>query len=96
MLGPDAEIMAKLQSLSSAQVDAQRIRCHGDFHLGQVLWTGKDFVIIDFEGEPARSLGQRRLKRSAVVDLAGMVRSFHYAGTAAAMQFTRDLVSSAL
>ncbi len=96
VLARDAEIMAKLQSLSNAQVEAQRIRCHGDFHLGQVLWTGKDFVIIDFEGEPARSLGQRRLKRSAVVDLAGMVRSFHYAGTAAAMQFARDLGSSAV
>jgi len=49
----------------------ERIRNHGDFHLGQVLWTGKDFVLIDFEGEPGRSIGQRRLKRPALVDVPG-------------------------
>jgi len=56
-----------------------RIRCHGDYHLGQVLCTGPDFMIIDFEGEPARSLKERRMKHPAMVDVAGMVRSFHYA-----------------
>lgn len=55
-----------------------RIRCHGDYHLGQVLCTGADFMIIDFEGEPARSLAERRMKHPALVDIAGMVRSFHY------------------
>ena len=59
-----------------------------------MLWTGKDFVIIDFEGEPSRSLGQRRLKRPAAVDLAGMVRSFHYAARVAALRLTRDLGTS--
>jgi trehalose synthase-fused probable maltokinase len=54
------------------------IRCHGDYHLGQVLFTGADFVITDFEGEPARPLAERRMKRPPLVDLAGMVRSFHY------------------
>ena len=60
-------------------IAVQKIRIHGDYHLGQLLFTGKDFVILDFEGEPARPLGERRLKRSALVDVAGMLRSFHYA-----------------
>jgi maltose alpha-D-glucosyltransferase/alpha-amylase len=85
------EILARLRRFGTISAPAKRIRCHGDYHLGQVLWTGKDFVVIDFEGEPTRSLGRRRLKRPAVFDLAGMVRSLHYAGQAAELRLTREL-----
>jgi maltose alpha-D-glucosyltransferase/alpha-amylase len=59
------------------------IRTHGDYHLGQVLYTGKDFVIIDFEGEGARSSSERRNKASALQDVGGMLRSIHYAAVTA-------------
>ena len=60
VLGREEEILERLRTLSAVKVTVQRIRCHGDYHLGQVLWTGKDLVLIDFEGEPSRPLTQRR------------------------------------
>jgi maltose alpha-D-glucosyltransferase/alpha-amylase len=76
-------IIERYNLVRRGRIEALRIRCHGDYHLGQVLFTGKDFVITDFEGEPARSISERRLKRSPLRDVAGMLRSFHYASQAA-------------
>ncbi|MBI4702937.1 MAG: maltose alpha-D-glucosyltransferase [Deltaproteobacteria bacterium] len=79
LLRQEAEITRRFDAFLHQPIAVPRIRCHGDLHLGQVLHTGKDFVIIDFEGEPARALADRRRKRSCLVDVAGMLRSFHYA-----------------
>jgi trehalose synthase-fused probable maltokinase len=71
-----------LQQLRAAGEPGPAIRVHGDYHLGQVLHAGRDFVIIDFEGEPSRSPTERRIKRGALTDVAGIVRSFQYAAEA--------------
>jgi maltose alpha-D-glucosyltransferase/alpha-amylase len=79
----EQRIAAMLKKFLARKLTTTRIRVHGDYHLGQVLYTGHDFVIIDFEGEPTRSLYERRLKRLAMRDVAGMLRSFSYASHAA-------------
>lgn len=78
-----SDILARFGLLLRMKISAKRIRIHGDFHLGQVLYTGKDVVLIDFEGEAVRPITERRIKRSALRDVAGMLRSFHYVSCAA-------------
>jgi maltose alpha-D-glucosyltransferase/alpha-amylase len=82
----EKDLMGRFKDLLDHKISAVRIRCHGDYHLGQVLCTGSDFIIIDFEGEPARPITERRIKRSALRDVAGMLRSFHYAAQAARLR----------
>jgi trehalose synthase/trehalose synthase-fused probable maltokinase len=86
VLGTEKQILAQERRLLEQRSAAHKIRIHGDFHLGQALYTGRDFVFLDFEGEPARPLGERKLKRSALRDVAGMMRSFQYAAYSALWQ----------
>jgi maltokinase len=94
IVGRGEEVREQLRMLTHAGATGKVIRTHGDYHLGQTLWAGPgsteapsapggDWVILDFEGEPARSLTERRRKRSPLRDVAGMLRSFAYAATAA-------------
>jgi maltose alpha-D-glucosyltransferase / alpha-amylase len=79
LVAVEPQLIDRFARVRSHRIGTSRSRIHGDFHLGQVLWTGRDMVIIDFEGEPTRSIGERRIKKSPLVDVAGMLRSFRYA-----------------
>jgi len=79
VLALEDKVLECFSEIYQTKINANKTRIHGDYHLGQVLFTGKDFIIIDFEGEPGFSFSERRLKKNPFKDVAGMMRSFHYA-----------------
>ena len=87
-VGRRRDLTRRLERLNTLDAGGLKTRIHGDYHLGQVLRVENDFAILDFEGEPARSIAQRRIKHSPLKDVAGMIRSFSYAAHAALASFT--------
>jgi maltose alpha-D-glucosyltransferase/alpha-amylase len=89
LLSRRVDLLARAGAISSLSPSGKRIRIHGDYHLGQVLRSRNDFVLLDFEGEPARTLEERRRKQCPLKDVAGMLRSFSYASWSALDQYTQ-------
>ena len=88
-INSEAAIQSFFNKILNGSLKSSRIRIHGDYHLGQVLFTGHDYLIIDFEGEPESSIVDRKIKHSPLKDVAGMIRSFHYA-VCAKLYFSRE------
>ncbi len=93
VLEREADLLKQLARVRERKLNSQKTRIHGDLHLGQVLFSGRDFTIIDFEGEPARTLGERRLKYCPLRDVAGMIRSFHYAVYSTFLEYSQTRTS---
>ena len=79
VLDSSSTLLEPIESLPRSLIEAPKTRVHGDYHLGQVLWSMNDYILLDFEGEPAKTLAQRRAKHSPVKDVVGMLRSYSYA-----------------
>jgi maltose alpha-D-glucosyltransferase/alpha-amylase len=90
LLASGDRLLNRFQELAGVKSDATRIRCHGDYHLGQVLRRGTDWVLLDFEGEPLRTISQRQEKHSPMKDVAGMIRSFAYAAMSILLSLPDD------
>jgi len=90
LLAQRQRLLKRIEACSMPKSQLLKTRCHGDYHLGQVMVSSNDFIIIDFEGEPARTLEECRAKQSALRDVAGMLRSFDYARWSALLDDTRS------
>src|SRR5262249_32557064 len=84
LLSRENELLGHARRVFERRINAQQIRCHGDYHLARVLFTGNDFVLLDLAGAPGRPVSARRRKRSPLRDVGTMLCSFHYAALAAA------------
>jgi maltose alpha-D-glucosyltransferase/alpha-amylase len=88
LLTQEAKLYKRFEALLAHKLTAMRTRCHGNLHLGQVLYTGKDVVVFDYDGDRSRLLADRRRKRSPLFDIAVMLRSFHYVALVAMLDNT--------
>jgi maltose alpha-D-glucosyltransferase/alpha-amylase len=89
-------LFERFDAVAGMPLGATKTRCHQDYHLGQLLWTGAKYALIDFEGEPARPLAERRRKRSPLTDVAGMLRSYSYAAWSGLFAWSRAHGADAL